>query len=64
MVMETTKCVCPEPLVLTPAAWKAKHRDFKSTRVVNGKRVRTALRLCPEHGTTSVPVTLSKGESK
>ena len=52
-------CVCGTTYEMT-AEWKAKHRDFKSSNVENGKRVRTALRFCPNHGTTSALVTIIK----
>ena len=53
-------CNCHLPCVLTPAEWKAKHRDFKSIhRDQTGKIIgRSALRLCPVHGTCCVPVTV------
>ena len=55
-------CNCHLPCVLTPAEWKAKHADFKSShRDQTGKIVgRSALRLCPVHGTCCVPVTIKK----
>ena len=64
MTSTPTACNCSMPLILTMAEWKAKHKDFKGThKGPDGKRWRSALRYCPVHGTTLMPVTIRKEET-
>jgi hypothetical protein len=56
----TDGCICQTAYEMTAEEWKAKHRDFKGSEVIDGKRVRSALRYCPKHGTMSSAVTIIK----
>lgn len=68
--MDNSPCNCNEPFEMTASEFAKKHRDFKSIERNATTRAiirRSALRLCPVHGTTSCTVTIIKqiaGESR